>query len=308
MNAPTTVTTAKAIFQHHAKSFWLASLFLPSDRRNDAAVIYAFCRLVDDAADEAPSIEMADRALEQIDSELNGVKPPRPIILAFLETVDRLNLPLSAAKDLMLGVRSDLETVRISDDWHLAQYSYRVAGTVGLLMCGVLGVRNAEAYPFAVELGIGMQITNICRDVLEDARRNRVYLPQTRLEVAGSSPMEVLTEEISDEARTSVVAQLLNCADVFYKRASYGMHFIPFRTRIAIVVASTVYREIGHKLRKQHHNDPFHGRTIVSPMMKAWCIIKAILSLFSPTVMGLKKSGLPEQSMFDHWGDLSVQE
>ena len=144
--------------------------------------------------------------------------------------------------------------------------------------------------------------------MLEDARRDRVYLPQTRLEAVEKLPKEILTEEISVEARTSVVGQLLHCADVFYNRASYGMHFIPFRTRIAIVVASSVYREIGHKLRRQHHNDPFHGRTIVSSMMKAWCVIKAILSLFSPTVMGLKKSGLPDQSMFDHWGDLSVRE
>ncbi|MEC8382472.1 MAG: phytoene/squalene synthase family protein [Myxococcota bacterium] len=308
MNAPSTVTTAKAIFQHHAKSFWLASLFLPSDRRDDAAVIYAFCRLVDDAADEAPNVKIAELALAQIDAELNGQKPARPIIHAFLEAVDRLQLPLNAAKDLMRGVRTDLEAVRIADDWHLAQYSYRVAGTVGLLMCGVLGVRNKAAYPYAVELGIGMQMTNICRDVLEDARRDRVYLPKTRLEAAGSSPQAVLSEEITVQARTSVVSQLLHSADVFYERANFGMHFIPFRTRVAIVVASTVYREIGHKLRKHHQNDPFHGRTIVSSAMKLWCIFKAIALLFSPTVLGLKKSGFPSQSMFKDWGDLSVRE
>ena len=150
----------------------MASLFLPSDRRDDAAVIYAFCRLVDDAADEAPSVEMADRALEQIDAELNGIKPPRPIILAFLETVDRLNLPLNAAKDLMRGVRSDLEAVRIPDDWHLAQYSYRVAGTVGLLMCELLGVPMRRLIHLLLSrIGYRSQTSAV---MCEDARRDRV--------------------------------------------------------------------------------------------------------------------------------------
>lgn len=305
MNAPATLTTAKAIFQHHAKSFWLASLFLPADRRDDAAVVYAFCRLVDDSADEAPSLAAADRALAQIEAELNGVAVARPIIQAFLEVVERLHLPLKAAKDLMLGVRSDLEAVRVPDDWHLAQYSYRVAGTVGLLMCGVLGVRDVKAYPFAVELGIGMQLTNICRDVLEDARRDRVYLPQSRLEALGSSAQDVLSEGVSQEVRSKVVGQLLDCADICYERAYYGMHFIPFRTRIAIVVASRVYRAIGHKLRSTHHCDPFHGRTIVSGFMRWWQVGLAVIQLFSPRVLGWGVKNIPPQQMFENWEDLS---
>lgn len=306
MNASlTTVQTAREIFQHHAKSFWLASMFLPSDRRDDAAVVYAFCRLVDDSADEAPSLSAADEALTAIAEELSGISNPRPIIAAFLETSSRLELPLSAARDLMVGVRTDLLPVRVKDDWHLAQYSYRVAGTVGLLMCGVLGVKDRKAHQFAVELGIGMQLTNICRDVLEDAHLGRVYLPGERLEKAGGSSDEVLSLGISKQVRTKVVGEILDLADICYKRADYGMRYIPLRTRIAIVVASRVYRSIGHKLRRVHHSDPFHGRTIVSKIGRWWQVFLALLQLMSPVVLGLKKQGAPSQRMFSKWSDLS---
>jgi 15-cis-phytoene synthase len=300
------VTHSRQMFQHHAKSFWLASFFLPSKCRDDSAVVYSFCRIVDDAVDEAVDSTQGGLAISKIESELNGESPPRPIIAGFLKIIQNHPIQKYAAKDLILGVQTDVSTVRISDDWHLAQYCYRVAGSVGLMMCGVLGINNPKAWPFAIDLGIAMQLTNICRDVLEDARNDRVYLPKSRLEKINSSHSNVLDESISFAQRTVVVGELLDLADVFYKRGICGMHYIPFRTRAAIVVASQLYRAIGLKLRNKHKNDPFHGRTIVYSFHKIWHVFVSILIFFSPTVLGLRSKKVPEQTMFTDWKSIST--
>lgn len=300
------VTHSRQMFQHHAKSFWLASFFLPSKCRDDSAVVYSFCRIVDDAVDEAADSKLGGLALSKIEAELRGELPPRPIISGFLEIIRNNPIQKYAAQDLILGVQTDVSTVRISDDWHLAQYCYRVAGSVGLMMCGVLGINNPKAWPFAIDLGIAMQLTNICRDVLEDARNNRVYLPKSRLEKVDSSHSNVLDESISPAQRTAVVGELLDLADVFYKRGLCGMHYIPFRTRAAIVVASQVYRAIGLKLRNKHNNDPFHGRTIVSSFQKIWYVLVSIALFLSPTVLGLRKKKAPKQTMYSDWKSFST--
>ena len=168
---------SRAVFAAKARTFHWSARLLPADRRDDAAVVYAFCRLVDDTADEAPTAAVAAAALDRLAAELEGRAEPRPLVAAFLDTAARRGLPLDAARELLAGVRSDLGVVRIADDDALLVYCYRVASTVGLLMCGVLGVRERDALPFAVDLGVAMQLTNICRDVAEDAGRGRVYLP-----------------------------------------------------------------------------------------------------------------------------------
>jgi phytoene synthase len=172
-----------------------------------------------------------------------------------------------------------------SDDDELLRYCYRVASTVGLMMCAVLGVREPSAFPHAVDLGVAMQLTNICRDVREDARMGRVYLPASRLEAAGLTPDDLLQDRVDREALARVVADLLHLADRYYASADAGMRWIPARARTAIVVASRVYRAIGVKLRRRGC-DAWSGRTVVGGVEKVGWLAAALAASVGPTIAG----------------------
>ena len=231
---------SRATLAGKARTFHWASHLLPAATRDDAALVYAFCRLVDDTADEALDPLLAASALARLEAEMLGQEPARPLLASFREAAARLELPLASATELIAGVRSDLERVRVADDPALLLYCYRVASTVGLMMCAVLGVRRRDALPHAVDLGIAMQLTNIARDVAEDAARGRVYLPRQRLERAGVDPEALVRGSADRGAVARVVADLLDLADRYYGSADDGMRYIPWRARQAILVASRV--------------------------------------------------------------------
>ena len=223
-------------------------------------MVYQFCRLVDDLADEAPSYEVASQNLRQLSLELSGAVPARVEVAAYLDVSNRLGIPAHAADSLMAGVLSDIGSVRVRTDQELAVYCYRVAGVVGLMMCPVLGVKDTSAHARAVDLGMAMQLTNICRDVVEDAKRDRVYLPTERLSRHLITPDQLVTYLSSDdptfspaqihEATLKTVNELLELAEQCYSRSLYGMGYIPFRARAAILIARRVYRRIGVRLLK----------------------------------------------------------
>jgi phytoene synthase len=263
--APTMSVTeeSRAVLSKHGRSFALAGIFLPGDQLDDAAVAYAFCRLADDLVDEAPDRETAHRDITALRAELSGAAAPRPVVAAYVEMASRRGFPLSVAHDLIAGVLSDLDAVRVADDDELELYCYRVAGTVGLMMSAIMGVQSPRAAAPAKALGEAMQLTNICRDVLEDTRRDRCYLPDDRLIAVGASGDLVVSGDAEPEAVRLVVSDLLDRADALYREAWLGMHHIPWRPRLAIHVALRVYRQIGVRLRRDHGGDPLHGRTIV---------------------------------------------
>lgn len=290
--APTTGPNFRAILGAGSKSFSFAARFLPPDGREDAAVVYAFCRLADDAADDAPDPDAGMEAVEGLRDEVHGRLPAGPVVGAFLEVASRRGIDLRHADELLSGVESDLGRVRIEDDAALVRYGYRVAGTVGLLMCPVIGVAAREAYPFAVDLGVAMQMTNICRDVAEDAARGRIYLPATRLARAGIDGEALLSGELAKcmeqrRALARVVGEIVTLADIYYASGDLGMRYIPLRPRVAIMVASRVYRAIGHKLLARG-GDPFRGRTVVSTAEKLLSTVGALgLLLLAPQRIGM---------------------
>ncbi len=271
------VAASRAVLAEHARTFNLAGAFLPADRLDEAAVIYAFCRLVDDTVDEAPSAEVGIRGIAQIEAELRRERPPRPLLVGLLEIAERRRIDLRVFEELIVGVRSDSEEVRIADDGDLLRYCYRVAGTVGLMMCGAIGVESRFALPFALDLGLGMQITNICRDVAEDAERGRIYIPESRLRRVGLDPATILNGTVDRRLLSVVIEDLLELAERYYESADHGMSFIPARSRVAILIASRVYRAIGRRLMA-HGSDPMIGRTIVPPRSKARWLSAALLT------------------------------
>ena len=252
-----------------SRSFRLASHFLPVDCRGDAAHLYALCRLIDDTADEAITLLAAERGLHYLRQELRRERPARPLVEAFLQMAARRDLDLAYVFELIDGVESDLGEVCFESDADLLRYAYRVAGTVGVMMCAVLDVRDPRAIAHAIDLGVGMQLTNICRDVLEDARMGRVYIPARRLEARGIRPEHLLEERVNTEALSEVVTDLLDLAEHYYRSGEAGMIYIPARSRAAIMVASRVYHAIGEKLRARGAN-PMVGRTVVTPVARLW--------------------------------------
>lgn len=265
---------SEIVLQRHARSFYLASRFLPADVRADAAALYAFCRHVDDLADEAPDPSAARVDLDALDAEVAGERPPRALVETLFDVADRRGMALTFARELIGGCRSDLEPVEIPDDDALVAYGYAVAGTVGGLMCGVLGVTHARALRHAVDLGIAMQLTNICRDVAEDARRGRVYLPRNRLLAAGTSPEAVRAGTAGEAEVMTVVRQVLDVADARYASAREGFRYIPLRQRFAIAVAARVYRQIGRRLVRR--GGVLAGRTVVPWPEKAAVVMRAL--------------------------------
>jgi phytoene synthase len=291
--APTElVVESREVLSRHARSFRWAGAMLPPDRLDDAAVVYAFCRLVDDLADEADDPEQARVDLSKVRAQLLGKAQADPLVASTRRVLQRGSGTIAPALHLIDGVLSDLDPVMLPTDAALHRYGYQVAGTVGLMMCAVLGVDTREATPFAVDLGVAMQLTNICRDVLEDARRGRVYLPADRLEAAGV-PAPRLVEaagpgpDLDADERlglATVVRGVLADADGFYTSAEQGMAFIPWRARLAIQVASRVYRAIGVRLRRRGC-DPWVGRTVVHWPGKLWWTGAALLG-FARSLMG----------------------
>ena len=168
---------ARAVLCRHGRTFHFASHLLGATHGERAATLYAFCRHVDNLADEAGDVQAARLALAGVRDALVTGRAEDAWTAAMLRLQASTGLPLAPALELVAGVASDLDAVRIADEDALVRYAYRVAGTVGQMMCAVLDVHDPRALPFAVDLGIAMQMTNIARDVGEDARMGRRYLP-----------------------------------------------------------------------------------------------------------------------------------
>lgn len=272
------VTSARALMRNKGRTFWLASRLLPGGLLDEVAVVYAFCRVADDAVDEAGSEAMARAASQRLARELEG-EAPRPEVAAFLALAARRGLDLQFARELLVGVVFDVGPVRVASDAQLLHYAYLVAGTVGGLMVRLLGATDPRARTPAVELGIAMQLTNICRDVAEDARRDRVYLPTSRLREAGLEAGAVLDGSADRERLAMVVRDVLDEADRHYALARAGLRFLPWRARLAVAVAARLYRQIGVRLVQALGADPFRGRAVVPWHQKLRLALAALADL-----------------------------
>jgi phytoene synthase len=276
------VEECRRILAQHARSFRWASVLLPRHMAYEAALAYAFCRIADDTADEAPDIETARAGLDALLFDFNNPQRARPIVRAFADLVDRRAIPRGVVEDLFHGLIADQKAVRLQNDDELLTYCYQVAGTVGLMMCGILGVGDPAARRHAMDLGIGMQLTNICRDVHEDLGRNRIYIPNDRLHAAGITADSLFVANAAPTGLDNVVLDLLDLAETRYQSAERGMRFIPLRARFAIVAASRIYRAIGLGIRKRH-GDVWAHRVRVGPWGKlAWLFRAALSTPFFP--------------------------
>lgn len=266
----------------HARSFRWASAFLSHAERRKVAALYAFCRNVDDLVDEPWATPEARKDLEQLQAALQTPHCPEALwpeaYRWFRPLCVEHGIDFRVVRELLVGMSSDLRVVLLESDRELLRYCYRAAGTVGLMMCAVLGVRDPRAWRHAVDLGIAMQLTNISRDVLEDAQARRVYLPADRLGVYGVAPEELIDGEADPEAVSLVVGEVLHIAEGYYRSGDEGMRFLPLRARWAILIASRLYRGIGRRLKRRYQSNPLLGRVMVPWFEKVALVASATLS------------------------------
>jgi phytoene synthase len=262
--------------RRHGKSFHFASRFLGERHARRATRLYAFCRYIDDLADEAQSPTAAHEGLARLVRELTGEAEASAHTRDFLALARETGMSLEPVLALIDGVRSDLGEVAVRTEDELLRYAYRVAGVVGLLMCDVLDVADPAAHPFAIDLGIGMQLTNIARDVAEDAGRGRRYVPESWLGPVCAAAI-LAPEPAMQPVLQGAVKRLLGLADQFYASGESGLGYLPARARFAILVAARVYRRIGHRIAQNDHAT-WCGRASVGGPEKLMVASRAAIS------------------------------
>jgi 15-cis-phytoene synthase len=233
-----TINTPEEILARAGKSFHLAGKFLPADRRDAATRLYAFCRGLDDLADEtgdAAQIEAVASALENKDHS-------HPLAALYLNLEISDSAPAAA---LARALRDDTGPTLIPDERALLRYCHGVAGTVGLMMARVLSATDRAAAWHAIDLGIALQLTNIARDTREDADRGRLYIPAAWLDLPPAS-IRRAPERVHEAA-----LRCLSLAEPYYASGLAGLVYLPRESRRGILIAAKVYREIGEELRRQ---------------------------------------------------------
>ena len=242
----------------YAKSFSWAGFFLPKKTLEKCSALYDFCRIADNIADDDNEIEIKEKKFNQFENDFNKKNIDNPIIRNMWNLVEEFNISIKIVQDLLIGIKSDIKKeVKLNSKKDLLIYSYRVAGTVGLMMAKILKVKKKESLKSAIDLGIAMQLTNISRDVLEDSKNNRFYIKNN-------------FEEISST---------IYLADSFYKNSFYSIKDIPLSFRFSILVARRVYRKIGYKILKKKNLENYQnsGKIYVSNSEK---ILETFLSIF----------------------------
>jgi phytoene synthase len=265
-----------------SKSFFAASRVLPARVRAPAIALYAFCRVADDAIDMAGD---PAAAVERLDLRLDAIyarrAQPFEADRALAAVVERFDLPRGLLDALIEGFRWDSEGRRYDTIAELEDYCARVAGTVGAMMAILMGTRSRTALARACELGVAMQLTNIARDVGEDARNGRLYLPRQWLREEGIDPQAWLQQPSFEPGIGRVVCRLLALADTLYQRAEQGIAELPRDCRASIMAARLVYAEIGREVERGG-SDSVTRRAVVSARRKTWLITRALLTCATP--------------------------
>jgi len=247
----------KNLLQIHAKSFYWASFFLSKKIFFKCSVLYNFCRTLDDIVDNEKQIDTKKKEFSNFKNDFLNKNLNNQIIKDMWDLINSQNIPKIVILDLFDGVETDLKkSLKINSKKDLLVYSYRVAGTVGLMMSKILHVKNNEALLGAIDLGIAMQLTNIARDVIEDKKRNREYISHD----------------------FSSIKQTILEAENFYNISFKAIKSIPVKSRFSVIVARRVYRKIGHYIIKKENIENYNksGKIFVPIYGK---IIESFLSV-----------------------------
>ena len=267
----------KSYLSIYAKSFSWAGFFLPKKTLKKCSTLYDFCRVADNIADDLEELVNKEKKFNQFENDFNNKKLNNPVIKNMWGLMEEFNISVKIVQDLLIGIKSDIKVkVKFNSRKDLLIYSYRVAGTVGLMMAKILKVNKKSSLRSAIDLGIAMQLTNISRDVIEDSKNNRFYIDKS-------------FEEISS---------IINLANTFYENSFYSIKEIPFIFRFSILVARRIYRKIGYKIlnKKNLENYQNAGKIYVSNLEKGLETFLAILDLIKLSLTSKKD----DQIRHDH--------
>ena len=269
--------SSKSYLSVYAKSFNWAGFFLPKETFRKCSALYDFCRIADNIADDDEKIENKEKKFNHFENDFNQKNFDNPIIKNMWGLIEEFNISLKVVQDLLTGIKSDIkDRVKLNSEKDLLIYSYRVAGTVGLMMAKILRVNKKSSLKSAIDLGIAMQLTNISRDVIEDSKNNRFYI-----------------NESFDE-----ISSTINLADSFYENSFYSIKDIPISLRFSILVARRVYRKIGYKIlnKKNLENYQNSGKIYVSNIEK---VLETFLSIFDLLILSFTFKN-DDQILHDH--------
>ena len=248
----------------YAKSFNWAGFFLPKKTYSKCSALYDFCRVADNIADSNEAIELKKIKFLDFQNNFNNKKFDDPIIKNMWQLINEFNIPMEVVHDLLDGINSDIQqSIKLHKKKDLLLYSYRVAGTVGLMMAKILRVNKKHALKSAIDLGIAMQLTNISRDVVEDLNFGRSYI-------------DLNFEEIRSTIKLS---------ESYYENSFYSIKEIPLAFRFAILVARRVYRKIGYKILKKQNLENYKksGKiyvTKIEKIIETLCSVYDLIKLF----------------------------
>jgi len=254
----------------YAKSFSWAGFFLPKKIYKKCSILYDFCRSLDNIADQDLELEIKIKQFNEFKDKFLNKDTNDQIIIRMRELIYSSKISEKIVYDLFEGVESDLKKeVKINTKKELLIYSYRVAGTVGLMMAKILNVKKKNSLKAAIDLGIAMQLTNISRDVFEDKKKNRKYI----------------------DSNFESIKKTLITADAFYKSSFLSINDIPIKCRFAIIVARRVYRQIGINILNKKNIEKYNnsGKIYVSNLGKFFQTILSILDFFILLIISSKK-------------------
>ena len=260
-------------------SFYYAFLFLPPERRRAITALYAFCREVDDVVDEATDLQLAQARLAWWRTEIGRMfagDPQHPVSRALAPALTPFGIDAARLNEIIDGVEMDLTQSRYLDFTGLERYCYRVASVVGMLAAGIFGYRDARTLDYARDLGIAFQLTNIIRDVGEDARRNRIYLPMEDLKAYG-----VTAADIAGARRSEGFVDLMRFqarrAEKFYDRALAALPVADRRAQRPGLIMAAIYRALLAEIERDGFR-VLSARVSLTPLRKLWLAWKTWIS------------------------------
>lgn len=253
-------------------SFYYSFLFLPKPRREAITALYAFCREVDDIADECTDFQVARTKLNWWRAEIDNLyqgQPQHPVTKALAPAVAAYDLSAEHFHEIIDGMEMDLEYNRYQDFKQLQLYCYRVASVVGLLSASIFGYRNRDTLKYAHDLGMAFQLTNIIRDVGEDARRNRIYLPLDELARFGVLEDDILHSRESEQVRQLLEFQIER-AESFYDRALNALPAEDRKQQRTGLIMTAIYRTLLREIKAGEAQQVLNARISLTPLRKLW--------------------------------------
>ena len=276
------------------KSFYWASFFLPKNSKKNAGTLYSICRYFDDIADK--NSEDKTNYLKDSIEEIKYNKNNKVNIFLHKNKINN-----SIFADLIEGLILDQKKTKIQNKEELIKYSYHVAGTVGLMMSKIIGVKHQNAAKSAIDLGIGMQLTNIARDVFEDSKMNRVYLPANWIpDITLNNLISFDTISLEkDEKISNAIHKVISLSEKFYENGFAGLKYIPFSTRLGIFIAANVYRGIGIKIKsnKKYLRERVYLNSIEKSLITIKSVLLFILIPFSNYQYRKIRDSLPNENL-----------